>query len=57
LKNPISITSIASISAIGSSEEEIWQNYLSDKHFLSKKEVLGKNVSVGQLSEIHQQKI
>ena len=57
MKNPISITSIASISAIGSSEEEVWQNYLSDKHFLSTKEVLGKNVSVGQLSEMHQQKI
>jgi 3-oxoacyl-[acyl-carrier-protein] synthase II len=57
LKNPISITSIASISAIGSSEEEIWQNYLSDKHFLSSKEVLGKNVFVGQLSEMYQQKI
>jgi 3-oxoacyl-[acyl-carrier-protein] synthase II len=57
LKNPISITSIASISAIGSSEEEIWQNYLSDKHFLSTKEVLGKNVFVGQLSEMYQQKI
>jgi|TARA_B110000093_G_scaffold61895_1_gene67028 3-oxoacyl-[acyl-carrier-protein] synthase II len=57
VKNPISITSIASISAIGSSEEEIWQNYLSDKHFLSQKKVLGKNVFVGQLSNIYQQKI
>jgi 3-oxoacyl-[acyl-carrier-protein] synthase II len=57
VKNPISITSIASISAIGSSVEEIWKNYLSDKHFLSQKKVLGKNVFVGQLSNIHQQKI
>jgi 3-oxoacyl-(acyl-carrier-protein) synthase len=54
---PISITSIASISALGSSQNEIWENYLLDRHFLSEKEVNGKPVFVGQLSEEHQQKI
>jgi len=54
---PISITSIASISALGSNQKEIWENYLSDKHFLSEKEVNEKQVFVGQLSEENQQKI
>lgn len=54
---PISITSIASISAVGSSQNEIWENYLLDQHFLSEKEVSGKPVFVGQLSEEQQQKI
>ncbi|TXD53188.1 MULTISPECIES: beta-ketoacyl synthase N-terminal-like domain-containing protein [unclassified Polaribacter] len=54
---PVSITSIASISALGSSPKEIWQNYLSNTHFLSEKEVSGKTVFVGQLSAENQQKI
>jgi 3-oxoacyl-(acyl-carrier-protein) synthase len=57
LNQPISITSISSISALGSSQKEVWQNYLLDKHFLSEKEVNGKKVFVGQLSEGNQQKI
>ena len=57
MNTPISITSISSISALGSSQEEVWQNYLLDKHFLSEKEVSSqvknekKVVFVGQLSE------
>jgi 3-oxoacyl-(acyl-carrier-protein) synthase len=54
---PISITSIASISALGNSPKEIWLNYLSNKHFLSEKEVSEKTVFVGQLSAENQQKI
>lgn len=54
---PISITSIASISALGSNQTEIWENYLSDKHFLSEKEVNEKQVFVGQLSKENQHKI
>jgi 3-oxoacyl-(acyl-carrier-protein) synthase len=53
----ISITSIASISALGSSPEVLWENYLSENHFLSEKEVNGKPVFVGELSEESQQKI
>ena len=33
LKNPISITSIGTISPLGSLPEEIWKNYLSEDHF------------------------
>ena len=54
---PISITAIASISAIGSIPKEIWENYLMDKHFLSEKEVSGKQVFVGQISNENQKKI
>lgn len=54
---PISITSIASISALGSSPTEIWKNYLLDEHFLIEKKVANKTVFVGQLSEENQQKI
>ncbi|MFY9243430.1 MAG: beta-ketoacyl synthase N-terminal-like domain-containing protein [Polaribacter sp.] len=53
----ISITSIASISALGSNPKEIWENYLLNQHFLSEKEANGKQVFVGQLSEENQQKI
>lgn len=51
MNNPISITALSSISALGNTQEEIWQNYLSDKHFLCKKEVNGKSVFIGQLSQ------
>ena len=51
LNNPISITALSSISALGNTQEEIWQNYLSDKHFLCEKEVNGKSVFIGQLSQ------
>jgi 3-oxoacyl-(acyl-carrier-protein) synthase len=57
MNQPISITSIASISALGSNQKKIWKNYLLDSHFLSKKEVNGKAVFVGQLSEESQLKI
>lgn len=54
MKQPISITAVASISTLGSNLEEVWQNYLLDKHFLSEKEVNGKQVFVGQISEKNQ---
>ncbi|MGJ8745400.1 beta-ketoacyl synthase N-terminal-like domain-containing protein [Polaribacter sp.] len=57
MKHPISITSIASISALGNNPTEIWQNYLLDKHFLSEKDTNGQPVFVGQLSKESQQKI
>ncbi len=37
MNKPISIISLASISALGESQDEIWENYLKDDHFLSKK--------------------
>jgi 3-oxoacyl-(acyl-carrier-protein) synthase len=63
MNQPISITTFASISALGSESKEIWQNYLLDKHFLSEKEISlqgrndNKSVFVGKLSKENQQKI
>jgi 3-oxoacyl-(acyl-carrier-protein) synthase len=57
MMQPISITSIASISAIGSSQKEIWENYLCDKHFLSEKKIGENSVFVGKISDDNQQKI
>lgn len=64
---PISIISLASISALGSTQNEVWKNYLLDDHFLSEKILLQtqndksnndkKSVFVGQLSVENQQKI
>ncbi|WP_373058522.1 beta-ketoacyl synthase N-terminal-like domain-containing protein [Zunongwangia sp. H14] len=36
MKNPVSITSIGSVSALGETSEEIWQNYLRPEHCLKK---------------------
>ncbi len=46
MKDLISITSFASVSALGSTPEKIWENYLTPKHFLTLKE----NVWVAQLT-------
>ena len=65
LIDPISITALSSISSLGKTKEEIWGNYLLNKHFLSKKilrqpfdsaqdDITQNNkesVFVGQLSE------
>ncbi|QXP72906.1 beta-ketoacyl synthase [Tenacibaculum sp. AHE15PA] len=47
MKEPISITSFASISALGSTPEQIWENYLNTKHFLT----LRENVWTGSLNQ------
>ncbi len=49
MKHPISITSIASISALGSGSEIIWRNYLQSDHFLTQKKFSGSLEYVGQL--------
>ncbi len=46
LKEPISITAIASISSLGFSTEEIWKNYLNDQHFF-KEMTFGQNKEWG----------
>lgn len=48
---------MASISAIGENPQEIWENYLLNKHFLSIKEVNGKQVFVGKISKENHMKI
>ncbi|WP_343488153.1 beta-ketoacyl synthase N-terminal-like domain-containing protein [Allomuricauda sp. d1] len=39
LKQSIHITALSSISALGNSQEEVWQSYQSGKHFLSKTQI------------------
>ena len=53
LKNPISITAMASISPLGTDLDEIWENYNSDKHFFTKQE----EEWVSKLSESSKSKI
>jgi 3-oxoacyl-[acyl-carrier-protein] synthase II len=56
-KEKISITGVASISSIGTELEEIWQNYLQNKHFLKFKEIGNEKSWLGALSAIDKQKI
>jgi len=51
MKEQISITSIASISPLGASSEEVWKGYLSDKHFLKSKNFEKENVILGAISQ------
>ncbi len=53
LKQPISITSFASVSALGSNANQIWENYLNQKHFLTLKET----VWTGRLTDEDKQAI
>lgn len=62
MNQPISIIAFASISALGSNPKVIWENYLSENHFLSEKILRqaqndNKIVFVGKLSKENQQKI
>ncbi|WP_324719801.1 beta-ketoacyl synthase N-terminal-like domain-containing protein [Salinimicrobium sp. HB62] len=43
MKHPVSITSIASVSALGSKPEEVWKEYLSPAHFIRKHNFNGKD--------------
>jgi len=51
LKEPISITALSSISALGESLEEVWQSYDQKGHFLSEKLIGEQMVWVSQLPE------
>ena len=51
LKVPISITAIASISALNNSQASIFEAYDNENHFLSQKFIGNKVVWVGELSE------
>ncbi len=57
LRQPISITSIGSISAIGISSEEIWQHYLSPSHCFIEKELDGSPTFVAPLSQEARQEV
>lgn len=53
----ISITALASISPLGNDPKIIWENYLSDKHFFSKKKLDNQESWVASLDENSQQMV
>ena len=57
MNNPISITSIASISPIGTSLEEAWNAYQNNGHFITKKLIGDKKEYVSILPENARSKI
>jgi len=57
LKNPVSITSIGSISPLGKTSEEVWKNYISNDHFFHLKGSGDEASWVGDLSEELQKEV
>lgn len=57
MTNPISITAFASISALGSNEETIWQAYLDDNHYIRPHFFNEKEILVSSLSSKNKQQI
>ncbi|WP_304138608.1 beta-ketoacyl synthase N-terminal-like domain-containing protein, partial [Mesonia mobilis] len=51
MKDRLFITSFASISALGNSSEQVWQNYLQQKHFFSTVNYLDESTYVSQLNK------
>jgi len=51
MKEIISITGLSSVSSLGSSADEVWENYLQDRHLLTLKKFKKFNVYVGSISE------
>lgn len=51
MKSPVSITAIASLSALGSSQRQIWGNYQNENHFITEKEFENFSALVAQISE------
>lgn len=57
MKEPISITAIASISALGKSQEEIWENYLNKEHFISEKKFKNSHALTAELPKTVKEEI
>ena len=51
LIDPISITSLSSISALGSTAEEIWQHYLNNTHCITNEKIGNTDVLVAMLPD------
>jgi len=49
LKEPISITALSSISALGSTLDEVWNAYLKEDHYLSEVGIEGKTIWASQM--------
>lgn len=57
MKFPISITALASASALGSTADGVWQNYLNDEHYLAKKQYEQFTALVAELPVIVKEEI
>ena len=51
MNSPVSITALSSISALGSTQNQVWDNYLNDNHFITEKQFENFSALVAQLSE------
>jgi len=51
MKSPVSITALASLSALGSDQDKIWNSYLNDNHFISEKKFDNFSAFVAQIPE------
>ncbi len=57
MKFPISITALASASALGSTADGVWQNYLNDEHYLAEKQYEQFTALVAELPVIVKEEI
>ena len=57
MKTPVSITSIASVSALGSKPEEVWKQYLTSAHFIRKQNFNAKEAFAAFLPESSKEEI
>ena len=57
LKQPVYITGLFSISALGTSDDGLFQKYQSRKHYLSQREINGYNLWLGELSDAEKKEI
>ncbi len=51
MQKPISITAISSVSALGSTQQTVWKNYLHDAHFISECTFKNSAALVAQISQ------
>ena len=51
MSQKIAITALASLSALGNSKKEIWENYVTSKTLITRKQIGNKSVWVASLSE------
>ncbi len=57
MKEPISIRSVASISALGKSQQEIWSQYLNNEHAIREKKFDAFSALVAEISDEDKQEI
>ena len=51
MNSPISITALSSLSALGSAQNQIWDNYLNDNHFITEKQFENFSALVAELND------